>query len=1091
MVGLYERLLNTLLHERIESDQSRNYFYGERPLKADEAARMLSIYVAGLLQPVLAKRLSERGDVKDAVRLVNDIVLAVADALPSGTNNLLDVEAKILTAVLERRSRADAELEKELERIYPVTGLTRSSLFSGSTRGPSLAGELAREILSADRIDWLVSFVRESGIKPLLASLDEATQRGAKFRLLTTTYMAVSDFAAIKRLAQFPNTEVRISYDENTTRLHAKAYLFYRNSGSHTVYVGSSNLSAAAIGAGMEWNLKTTAAEVPELVDATMREFEQYWQMPALFEPFDPNSAADNERLEKALQKPLLVFPGEADNAETADGLPNAPYTLFDYQEDVLRKIDEQRTLFNSNKNLVVAATGTGKTVIVANDFKRWREKHPEARLLFLVHREEILRQARNTFRRVLGEEDFGELWFNGVQPTEYKAVFASVATMQSRLGERGPGHENLPFGAETFDYIVIDEAHHSAADGYLRILSFFKPKVLVGLTATPERLDQHDIKQYFDGRFAAEIRLTDAINRGMLVPFTYYGLPDAVDLTQTAWKRGRYDDQDLSYAFIKSDARTTLVLNAVREKLPDFDRGRSLAFCVDKAHANAMADAFKPYHRVSVLTSDNTRQERQAILKALEDGSINCLFVVDILNEGVDIPSVDSVIFLRPTQSLTVFLQQLGRGLRRAKNKLRLNVLDFIARTRKEFDWATRLGALLDAESMSQGDMCAAVRTGYLPLPNGCQIFLEPIARETLAKNIEDHIKYLSRNEKVDQLLEKYGPDAATLRLEDFLYNEGIELDHVYKYQTWTSLKQTIAQRYQGIKRPNVTVNESLRKMIYNRWLVIDDRAYVDFLSSLVARDFDMRFDEATQREYCYLMMLYYDYYETLGRISSLEEMLKNFRSDHALKAELTEVLPLVRDKMTEVPQRETSNLGLLTPLKLHGRYTRAEAMAALGRWSLTTMPDGQSGVSAGTLEAIGSDVKAAGQQAEPVFLMFVTVRKEDMQTHDYLDYAIDPLHFHWQSPKKTHPEGARGKQITDTSRKKLLFVRYRRELEDGRTCPFYYMGPVTLESLEGARPISVVWKMAHAIPAEIFAIQQRLDQESVASESENSETK
>lgn len=1067
MVGLYEKLLTALFRQKIQADTTNQYTYLDRPLEVDEAAHRLAVYVAGLLEKRLAEYLKTHPDVAEAVRLVNEIITQLPQALPTGQNDLLDVEARVLTAVLDHSSTAQGLYSQSVDRLIPTTGLAGSHLFSGSTRGPSLASELAREILSADRIDWLVSFVRQSGVKPLWASLQEATQRGTPFRLLTTTYMAVSDFQAINRIARLPNTEVRISYNENATRLHAKAYLFYRNTGSHTVYVGSSNLSSVAMDTGLEWNVKASMAEVPQLVQSCFAEFDEYWNDSQLFEPYDPRSEADQSRLQLALKRP--AYDAAHDESANTDGLPAAPFELFDYQEEVLKKIDEQRTVHHSMRNLVVAATGTGKTVMVANDFKRYREQHPEATFLFIVHREEIIRQARETFRRVLSDENFGEMWFSGIEPQHYKAVFASVATLQSRLRDHLETGSVLPFGPESFDYIVLDEAHHMGAQGYLKVFSFFHPKVLVGLTATPERLDKYDIKQHFDDRFAAEIRLNKAINDGMLVPFTYYGLPDVVDLTKTAWRDGRYVESELSAAFIKSAERTARVLGAVRDKVPRFDEAKTLAFCVDKAHAKAMAEAFKPYYRVDVLTSDNTRAERDEIIRQFKAGQLCCLFVVDIFNEGVDIPDVDTVLFLRPTQSLTVFLQQLGRGLRRAKDKVRLTVLDFISRTRPEFDWTIRFGALFDGEAMGlSSNVANAIFSNAMPLPKDCQIFLEEKARETVLANIRDHMQYLSRTVKPARLLLDY----ETLpSLSEFLFDQSITLEQLYKKTTWRALKSKFESRRQEKPELEEAVNQRIRKMIYNRWLQMDDRAYIDFLIDVVKQGFDLNITRLTSREVGYLMMLYFDYFEKIGSVTSLDVMMAEFQKAPDVQEELREVLPLIRDRMSDAPHEDTSALKDLTPLQLYGRYTRAQIMAALGRWTFTQMPDVQSGVSAGEI----MDEKR--ERSLPYMLLFVTVDKGDKATADYLDYAIDETQFHWQSPNATHPHGRVGQALLDSDRVKLLFVRRATNDESNRAQAYYYLGAVTEVSHHGSKPMSFVWRLATPMPAHIYVLSQRHD--------------
>lgn len=1066
MTGLYERLLTQLFKKKIESDLTLTYYYGERRLTPDEAARVLSSYVAQLLETVLSKRLSDNANIEAAIAFVNTLVLLIAQTEVNPRDNLLDTKGRLLTAILERTQSEEA-LQHEITRLMPTTGLLEGRLFSGASEGPTMASELAREIVSADRIDWLVSFVRESGIATLMPSLEEATARGAKFRLLTTTYMAVSDFSAIKRLASLPNTEVRISYNETTTRLHAKAYLFYRESQSHTVYVGSSNLSGPALTQGMEWNIKTTALESPHAVDAMFRQFEAYWHDTDLFEPYQ---VGDDERLQRALSRPyrpLELSEDEGNTLESTDGLPMAPYTLFDYQEEVLTRLAESREALHSRRNLVVAATGTGKTVIAANDFKRYREAHPDATLLFVVHREEIIRQALGTFRRVLGDESFGEMWFSGVRPREFRHVFASVATLrnQIKLGI---------FRPDAFDFIIVDEAHHVMAPEYQQVLSYFTPEVLLGLTATPERLDKKDVKGYFDGRFSAEIRLADAINRGMLVPFTYYGVPDVVNLKDVKWAQGQYVASALSELFVKSTERSRYILEVVAEKIPDFAQIQALAFCVDQAHARAMAEAFtNAGYRVGVLTSDNS-QERTDLLERLKRKDINCLFVVDMFNEGVDIPGIDTVLFLRPTQSLTIFLQQLGRGLRRAKDKVRLRVLDFIGRTRAEFNWAVRFGALLgfsnNASPMSVYD---ALKKGNFPtLPKGCQIALAPFAQEVVLENIKNHIEQLQKTSKLEDLFENWTDASAnTAHLADFLRDTGITLEQLYRWGTWTQLKAI-----QNKQKPADT--KALKGMVYMRWLMAPDRRFFAFLLRLVNDNFSIALDRLSSAEKSYLVMLYRDYYGLFNpcpKFSSFDELLLALRKDTHLVSELREVLPVLFDgtQETQAPQGALLKEGF--PLTLHGVYTREHIMAACQYSSLESRGDFIGGALCSPIpEALEGSVDTG---AYPIGdLMFVDIDKGDKTPSTaYEDYAIDRSTFHWQSPNATTSSSETGKKLLNTKRIKLLFVRHKKKAKGGRTNPFVYLGPVHYVSHQGEKPISFVWALEHPMPEEVFHYAQR----------------
>src|SRR5690606_11759221 len=298
-------------------------------------------------------------------------------------------------------------------------------------------------------------------------------------------------------------------------RLHAKAYLFYRNTGFHTGYIGSSNFSRTALTDGLEWNLKVTTKEVGHIISKFQKTFESYWQS-SDFELFD--ETIHFEKLNEALKA------GKS-NKDYTNTLAYFDLKPFPYQSEILEKLDVERTVHHRKKNLVVAATGTGKTVIAAFDFKTFKQNNPQAKLLFVAHRKEILIQALGTFRGVLKDNNFGELWVDGLEPTHFENVFASVQTLNNKL-------KGITLSKDYYDFIIIDEVHHIAANSYRPILNYFEPKVLLGLTATPERMDGSDILEDFSGKIAAEIRLPEALNRKLLCPFQYFGISDSVDLT-------------------------------------------------------------------------------------------------------------------------------------------------------------------------------------------------------------------------------------------------------------------------------------------------------------------------------------------------------------------------------------------------------------------------------------------------------------------------------------------------------------------------------------------------------------------------------
>ena len=535
-----------------------------------------------------------------------------------------------------------------------------AALLTNAHGEPSLATELKAEIDSADSIDLLCAFVMWRGVRLLEEPLMRAHEAGVPFRVVTTTYIGGTEREALDRLVRDFGAEVRVQYVAARTRLHAKAWLFRRNTGFDTAYVGSSNLSTSALLDGVEWNVRLSKLATPSLLQKFEATFDSYWNS-SDFETYDPDT--DRDRLDDAL---IAARRGRAGDRVTisVSGLEVRP---FGYQQEILDAIEVERVLHDRHRNLVVAATGTGKTVVAALDFRRLSTRESRPRLLFVAHRREILEQSLRTYREVLGDGDFGELYVGGARPERWQHVFASVQSLTSY------GIANIP--EDAFDVVVIDEFHHAEARTYRRILDHLTPRELLGLTATPERADGTDVRSFFEGRTAAELRLWDALGADLLCPFHYFVVADGTDLRSLSWSRGTYDAAELSNVYTGNDARARIVLNELRDKIADIGAMRALGFCSGVDHAEYMAEVFNragvPARAVSGATPPTMRAQALADLRARR---VNILFAADLFNEGLDIPDVDTVLFLRPTESATVFLQQLGRGLRRTRGQGRVD---------------------------------------------------------------------------------------------------------------------------------------------------------------------------------------------------------------------------------------------------------------------------------------------------------------------------------------------------------------------------------------------------------------------------------
>jgi len=716
--GLYEQLINKLISSKLNDLDRNTYFIKKTPIDKSEASKFLSQYLIEVIRFAL-NLITGENCIEKQIELSNNIIKLLRDELSKEEFNedLIETEAKILSAIVKKIDSGITDFEKHLKEITPYTRLSQSELFTGSNAGISLESEIKKEILSSDKINFLVSFIKWTGIRIFEKELFEFTERGGLLRVITTSYMGATDLKAVEYLSGLKNAEIKVSYNTDNERLHAKAYLFLRDTGFNTGYIGSSNISRSALTTGLEWNLKITTKEVGHIISKFQNTFETYWEDKE-FELFDKIQHSDKLRI--ALKKERIH-----ERNSYAAYFDIKPYP---FQEEILENLDTERIVHNRFRNLIVAATGTGKTVISAFDFKRFFTQHSSVKLLFIAHRKEILQQAQATFQGVLKDNNFGELWVDGIEPEKYDCVFASVQTLNNRL-------DLLNLSDSFYDYIIVDEVHHIAASSYRPILKHFKPKILLGLTATPERMDGEDILKDFCGTIAAEIRLPEALNRGLLCPFQYFGISDSIDLSNALWQNGRYLPSELTRIYTQNDKRVGEIISNLNKYLRDLNDVRALCFCVTQDHAQYMAEKFSLAGLKADYLVSSRNELREDLRNRFSRMEINYLFVVDIFNEGVDIPEIDTVLFLRPTESLTVFLQQLGRGLRLAEGKECLTVLDFVGNSRPEYDFEGKFRALIGKTNTSTQK---EIEDDFPHLPLGCAIVLEKKAKSVILQNIK-----------------------------------------------------------------------------------------------------------------------------------------------------------------------------------------------------------------------------------------------------------------------------------------------------------------------------------------------------------------
>lgn len=1028
--GLYEQLLTLALQGELEALTDPR-LYSVAPVDAEDSHTVIAQFLEHLLANGLAT--FRGGDAAERQqRLVERVVATLAEELGPDWTQRLSIATPL------RRLLAIHAQPHDSARNRPDTPLARSALLTGTRLDPSLGSQLRKEIATADRVDILCSFIRWSGLRVLLDDLRQLTeggdQDGPRLRIITTSYMGATDPKAIEALSELRNTEIRISYDTKRTRLHAKAYLFHRDTGFGSAYVGSANLSNAALSEGLEWTTKISHYELPYLWSKIAGTFETYWQDDE-FQAYQGNAP---ERLRQAIRRERAAS-AEPDSAVTFDLRP------YPFQEEILDVLAAEREIQEKHRHLVVAATGTGKTMIAAFDYARICRQHGrKPSLLFVAHREEILRQALGSFRGVLRDQNFGDLLVGGRDPEHEDHLFCSIQSYNSR--------DLVQRAADDFEYIVVDEFHHAAAPSYQQLLDHVRPQILLGLTATPERSDQLDVLQWFGGRTTAEIRLPDAINRRLLCPFQYFGVSDAVDLDGLTWQRGGYRVEDLNNLYTGNDVRAQLILDKVHEILLNPLHARGLGFCVSKAHAEYMARFFDHHGLPSAsLTSNSSEDLRRSVQEQLRNRGINFIFVVDLYNEGVDIPEVDTVLFLRPTESLTVYLQQLGRGLRQHTEKECLTVFDFIGAQRREFRFAPRLRAL---STKPEGRLDREIEHGFPHLPSGCVIQLERVAQQRVLDNVRESVRLL-RPRMIASLrdLGRYLGRVPTIEEALDYFDTG--LDELLKRGLWSQLlaeaglaeaprdpdQQRLAK---GVRR--ISHVESAEQI----------RQWLDLLGETPnGTTGDVRLAE----------LLYVSLWGNDGKGWTLAYAAERLQQNPAARTDLRLVLQYcLRHAPTHHAGRVSRVAG---PLTIHAAYTRDEILVGLGHWSLEQRPDQREGV----LHIPGSKVDA----------FFVTLQKseEDFSpTTMYEDYLISHDQFHWQSQSNTSVESATGQRYIhhqNVGYTPLLFVRETKSLPSGLSAPYFFLGPCEYISHEGTRPISIVWRLLHSVPARLFRVMAR----------------
>lgn len=929
--GLYDQLLTDELSEQVaehRADQLTLGFLGAQaaPQKLVDA---LSEQLGKILQDMPADSSDVDGDdgeqsarqarVDAQLDLINGLLVSLRTQLDQrypdgdhgGTIRLLSSPAQHLTSVHRDR----------LAPALPDTGVATPWLFAASKSSPSLLNELRHELSSSDRVDILMSFITVSGIRKIRDILQSITAVGGnaqsktRLRVLTTTYIGATEAQALDELARLPGCAVRVSLDGRRTRLHAKAWIFERDSGFGTVYVGSANLTQAAMAGGLEWTAKFTERGQAAMYTQAQAHFETLWH-DSEFLPYHPDSDGHRAALDQAIARERGTY--------TADAAPQV-LSFFDlqpknYQREMLEQLQTERE-HGRKRNLVVAATGTGKTVIAAFDYQRTcAQRGGRPRLLFIAHRVEILQQAIRTFREVLRDPSFGQQLSGGINLENPDHLFVTIDSLHTQdvIGR---------YGADYWHTVVFDECHRMAAASFDAVANRIQPEILLGLTATPERSDGKPILKYFDrrpdGSPAVEMRLWHALDLQLLAPFEYFACDDETDLRDVPWNRAD-EQKELDKLFTGNDFRARLIVHEWQRLCANPRASRAIAFCVSVNHARFMTEQFIHAGLPALcLTGQSSREERAAAPRKLASGEVCVLVTVDLYNEGVDLPMVDTLLMLRPTQSPVLFQQQIGRGLRLFKGKESCLVLDFVGQHQKDFRFDHLLGQLT---GLSRRELLDGVEDGFSRLPTGCYLQLQRHTRDQVLASLRNLIQQNWRRlvRELQTFVSLHGRNQ--LSLPRFLHEQALSVSEVYRStgrSGWTALQRS-AELLEG----PVGSEEEYFGHRFSALLHVDDPEQIALMQALATPGAEKLLANPSRARR--LQMLAYQIDGTADRVGSGSDFLRRLQQNPHSLSELVELAQVLD---ANALARATPIPGMTdVPLCLHAHYRISEILTAVG---------------------------------------------------------------------------------------------------------------------------------------------------------------
>ena len=954
---------------------------------------------------------------------------------------------------------------------------------------------LKQELLNCKKFYFIVSFIRYSGIQLLISTLDELEKQGIQGEIITSVYLNITDSKALRKLLSYENIKVKV-YNNSSESFHTKAYLFEKEK-YHSVVIGSSNISQSALYSAEEWNVKLTDSSFFNIYGKSLNQFEKLWHSNEAIE-LTQDFIDEYEKYKKSINAQNTFDYRKTKIEQENKFVPNS------MQKRVLQKLKETR-INGNKKGLVISATGTGKTYLAAMDIKQFfiksnaknklfeindkKSKTSNIKFLFIAHREELLENAINVFSKILkiDKNEFGRI-YGGLKEIDKNIIFASIQSLRNCYNEFKPSF---------FDYVIVDEFHHSMSDSYLKTLSYFNSKFLLGLTATPKRMDGKDILSLCDYNVVDEIGIKEALEEDLIVPFHYFGVNDyMINYDNIPYKNGKYNEKILLENLLLN-TRTDYIVEKINKFGFDGDELSAVAFCQNIEHAFFMKEEFsKKGYKSAVITANTSSNERSEILEKFKNKKIEILCVVDILNEGIDIPTINLLLFLRPTMSSTIFIQQIGRGLRKAKNKDFVTIIDFIGNHKKDYLLINYFSNEVDNKDTlftKKEKIINEVKNQFSNIPKSCYVELDRICQNRIIEKIEK-INFSSKNILKEMYLDYKAEIGKSedefLQVRDFdtnieLFQELCLKMHSF-YNAQLQFEDSKIFKKENEKNPlnktEIEFLEYLEKKLTLvepfTFLIIDylvtGKEYINNndLLNKYKEFFDIKgnfekyyllnriFEELMEDEILEKTLYGYKFSKKYKKLFSNEKLNKKntMKSNQKVNKSnfINRLKQLIYLGLNEFKRNDLDefNENILISYK---EYKRVELQILLD----SKVPKGS--------------WRAGYANTEKDICLFATIDKthifQENLKYDNSLFADDIIQ--WISQPKTSHNSSVGQMFIHHKEKGFkvhIFIRKYAFMNGNKTNPFIYLGNAKYYSSQGDKPMKILWKLDKKIPQKLI---------------------